>query len=72
MVLRKAQIALVVALAVQQMMVEAAAQSTQNQADGEVAVVKVTGARSGSADYNQPTATSATKLDAPLRDIPRP
>lgn len=70
MVLKKGQMALVVALAVQQMSVEAAAQSTQD-AQADVAVVKVSGTRSGAADYNQPRATSATKLDVELRDIPQ-
>ncbi len=71
MALKKTQLALIAALAVQQMMIEASAQSTQNQPEADVSVVKVSGTRSGSNDYNQPTATSATKLDAALRDIPQ-
>ncbi len=71
MVFKKAQIALAVALAVQQMMVQAAEQPIEDLQQAEVAVVTVSGTRSGAADYNRPTSTSATKLDAALRDVPQ-
>jgi catecholate siderophore receptor len=39
--------------------------------DPSMQVVEVTGARTAATPYNPSSATSATKLDAPLRDIPQ-
>ena len=70
MELKKTRLALVAALALQQMMMEASAQTAESDPQQAVSVVKVTGTRAGSA-YNASSGTSATKIDAPLRDIPQ-
>lgn len=69
MIFNKVQIASAVALAVQQMMVQAAEQPAEAPKRGGVAVVMVSDMRFGAADYNRPTSTSVTKFDAVLCDF---
>ena len=65
MLTRKTPMALLAALAVQQLGANALAQTA------ELAEIKVTATREIDPTYNAPTATSATKIEAPLRDIPQ-
>ncbi|WP_374484520.1 TonB-dependent receptor [Zoogloea sp.] len=48
-----------------------AQQSTESDGGPTLSAVKVSGGRELPPTYNPPTATSATKIDAPLRDIPQ-
>ncbi|MGE5622447.1 MAG: TonB-dependent receptor, partial [Bacillota bacterium] len=66
--LKKTRLALLVALAVQQLGAYAQTADQQEQALPEV---KVKSARELPPTYNPPTAVSATKIEAPLRDIPQ-
>lgn len=70
MAIKKTQMALLVALAVQQLSSAAFAQSVK-QSEPELPEVKVISTRELEPTYNEPTATSATKIEAPLRDIPQ-
>ncbi|GAB3458374.1 TonB-dependent siderophore receptor [Massilia terrae] len=67
--MKKTHLAVLAAIAVQQMSGAMAAPSPDDEAP--LTVVTVNGARSGNAGYNPDSATSATKIDAPLRDIPQ-
>lgn len=67
--MKKTQLAMLTALVLQQMSGAIAAPDDEDAAP--LQVVTVTGARSGNAGYNPDSATSATKIDAPLRDIPQ-
>lgn len=69
MAIKKTRLALLVALAVQQLTSPAFAQSPGQEAD--LPEVKVKSSREVAPTYNPPTATSATKIEAPLRDIPQ-
>jgi catecholate siderophore receptor len=71
MAFKKKQWALLAVFALRQMATEAAAQSAPDEADAAVSVVTISGARQEAAHYKESTATSATKIDAPLRDIPQ-
>ncbi len=66
--LEKTRLALLVALAVQQLGAYAQTAARQDEALPEV---KVKSARELPPTYNPPTAVSATKIEAPLRDIPQ-
>lgn len=66
--LEKTRLALLVALAVQHMAAHAQGAPQSEQALPEV---KVRSAREAEPTYNPPTAISATKIEAPLRDIPQ-
>lgn len=74
MAFRKTRLALVVALAAQPFSNSAWAQATTagaaDQPDATLPEVKVQGMRQSSG-YNPPTSISATKIEAPLRDIPQ-
>lgn len=70
MAIKKTKIALLVALALQQLSQPAFAQ-TAAQPTATLPEVKVTGSRELPPTYNAPTAVSATKIEAPLRDIPQ-
>ncbi|MEO6352699.1 MAG: TonB-dependent siderophore receptor [Burkholderiaceae bacterium] len=71
MAFRKTQLALLVALAIQQLSNPALAQTAAPaQAEASLPEIKVQGTRQ-SESYNPPTAVSATKIEAPLRDIPQ-
>ncbi|OWW21762.1 TonB-dependent receptor [Noviherbaspirillum denitrificans] len=67
--LKKTELALLAALAVQQLAAPAFAQSKAAEAD--LPEVKVKSSREAPPTYNPPTASSATKVEAPLRDIPQ-
>lgn len=69
--MKKTKLALLAALAVQQMSGAFAAPPPDDEDAAPLQVITVTGARSGNAGYNPDSATSATKIDAPLRDIPQ-
>jgi catecholate siderophore receptor len=49
----------------------AVAEQTAIQADKALPEIQVKSSRDGQNSYNPPTASSATKIDAPLRDIPQ-
>ena len=67
--MKKTKLALLVALAVQQLAAPALAQTRNAEAD--LPEVKVKSSRQAEPTYNPPTASSATKIEAPLRDIPQ-
>jgi catecholate siderophore receptor len=69
MTMKKTELALLVALAVQQLAAPAFAQS--KTAEANLPEVKVKSSRQAEPTYNPPTASSATKIEAPLRDIPQ-
>jgi catecholate siderophore receptor len=69
MPIQPSRVAIVVALAMQQLANHATAQNTAP--DAELPEVRITGARKTGGDYNPVSASSATKIDAPLRDIPQ-
>ncbi|HEY0844610.1 MAG TPA: TonB-dependent siderophore receptor [Noviherbaspirillum sp.] len=71
MTMTKTRIALMVALALHQLSSPALAQSKANQESASLPEVSVKGSRELPPTYNPPTATSATKIEAPLRDIPQ-
>ncbi|OGB26588.1 MAG: TonB-dependent receptor [Burkholderiales bacterium RIFCSPLOWO2_02_FULL_57_36] len=72
MAFKKTQLALMIALAIQQLSNPAFAQiAAPEQADATLPEVKVKSSRELPRTYNAPTATSATKIEAPLRDIPQ-
>jgi catecholate siderophore receptor len=72
MAFKKTQLALLVALAIQQLSNPAFAQTAApEQADATLPEVKVKSSRELPPTYNAPTAVSATKIEAPLRDIPQ-
>jgi catecholate siderophore receptor len=66
---KKTKLAFLVALAVQQLASPAFAQTKAAEAD--LPEVKVKSSREAPLTYNPPTASSATKIEAPLRDIPQ-
>lgn len=70
MTLKKTRLALLVALAVQQLSAPAFAQ-TKTASDASLPEVSVKSSRETPPTYNPPTASSATKIEAPLRDIPQ-
>ena len=69
MTFKKTPLALMVALAIQQLALPAFAQDKKQDAD--LPEVRVKSTRELPPTYNAPTATSATKIEAPLRDIPQ-
>ncbi|NMM14417.1 MAG: TonB-dependent siderophore receptor [Rhodoferax sp.] len=74
MAVKKIQLALLVALAIQQFSNPASAQTAAPEpatADATLPEVKVKSSRNLAPTYNPPTAVSATKIEAPLRDIPQ-
>lgn len=72
MAFKKTQLALLVALAIQQLSNPAFAQSlVPEQPDATLPEVKVKSSRELPTIYNASTAASATKIEAPLRDIPQ-
>ena len=72
MAIKKTKLALLVALAVQQLSSPAFAQtSAAVPPDVSLPEVKVNSSRELLPTYNPPTAVSATKIEAPLRDIPQ-
>jgi catecholate siderophore receptor len=71
MTFKKSRLALLVALAVQHIANPASAQNAPVETDSVLPVVKVTGSRELPSSYNVPSAVSATKIEAPLRDIPQ-
>jgi len=68
MAFTKNRLAWLVAVAVQQLSVHAQAQTIST---GELPEIKVQGTREAAPTYNAPTATTASKVEAPLRDIPQ-
>jgi catecholate siderophore receptor len=70
MAMTKNRLAWLVALAVQQLSPPAQAQST-SPSSAQLPEIKVQSSRELAPTYNAPTATTATKLEAPLRDIPQ-
>lgn len=72
MAFKKNQLALFIALGIQQSSNPVFAQTeTMAQSGGSLGEVQVTSSRELSLTYNPPTAVSATKIEAPLRDIPQ-
>lgn len=69
MTIKKNRMAVLIALAVQQISTGAMAQNVPQ--DVTLPEVTVTATKDAAAPYNPVTATSATKIDAPLRDIPQ-
>lgn len=67
----KTVFALAAALAGQHLAMPALAQMPDASHDPSMQVVEITGTRTAAAAYNPSSASSATKLDAPLRDIPQ-
>ena len=68
MAMTQNRLAWLVALAVQQLSVHAQAQTASS---AELPEIRVQGAREPAPTYHPPTATTATKVEAPLRDIPQ-
>lgn len=68
MAMTKTRLAWLVALAVQQLSSSAYAQTSSS---AELPEIKVQSTRDLVPTYNAPTATTATKVEAPLRDIPQ-
>jgi catecholate siderophore receptor len=66
MAIKKTRLALLIALAIQQSSNPALASD-----EPDIPAVTITGARQLAPAYHATTATSATKVDAPLRDIPQ-
>ena len=64
-------LALAAALACQHAAAAAPADAPDNAPAPSMQVVEVTGTRTAATPYNPSSATSAAKLDAPLRDIPQ-
>ncbi|MDM5180488.1 TonB-dependent siderophore receptor [Massilia sp. DJPM01] len=64
MAMQKTRLAVIIALALPQLSSSALAQTALKE-------ITVSATRDQDADYNPPTSTSATKIDAPLRDIPQ-
>lgn len=72
MAIKKNRLALLIALGIQQSFNPVFAQSdTQEQSGGSLREVQVTSRRELTPTYNPPTAVSATKIEAPLRDTPQ-
>lgn len=72
MAFKKNRLAWMVALAVQSLSFTAQAQTGSSRSSSEqLPEIKVQGSRELPPTYNPPTATSATKVEAPLRDIPQ-
>ncbi|WP_292931503.1 TonB-dependent siderophore receptor [Noviherbaspirillum sp.] len=71
MTLKKTKLALLVALAVQQFSMPAFAQTSAAQPDADLPEVSVKSSRELPPTYNPPTTSTATKIEAPLRDIPQ-
>jgi catecholate siderophore receptor len=72
MAIKKTRLALLIALAVQQLSNPALAQTAEStEAGTTLPEVKVKSNRELPPTYNPPTAVSATKIAAPLRDIPQ-
>jgi catecholate siderophore receptor len=69
MALQKHHMALLVTLALQQ--IGAASAQSPAAPTATLPEIKVQAARDNAPTYNEPTATSATKIEAPLRDIPQ-
>lgn len=70
--MKKQKLALVVAIAMQQLAGAAQAQiKPVTPPDSSLPEVKVKAEREQAPTYNPPTAVSATKIEAPLRDIPQ-
>ena len=67
----KKVVGLLAALAVQQLSTSTPAQAADAEALPSAQVVTITGARTETPAYNPSDATSATKIEAPLRDIPQ-
>ena len=72
MAFKKNRLAWMVALAVQSLSVTAQAQAGSSRSSSEqLPEIKVQSSREVPPTYNLPTTTSATKVEAPLRDIPQ-
>lgn len=72
MAFRKNQLAWLVALAVQQLSIAAEAQTDSSASSStQLSEIKVQSSRELPPTYNAPTASTATKVEAPLRDIPQ-
>ncbi len=72
MAIKKTKLALLVALALQQLSNPTFAQTASSaEPDATLPEVKVTSSRELPPTYNPPTAVSTTKIEAPLRDIPQ-
>lgn len=70
--MNKTKLALLVALAVQQISTPLFAQTaSSSQQESTLPEVNVEASREPSPTYNPPTSISATKIEAPLRDIPQ-
>jgi catecholate siderophore receptor len=71
-VLQKKKLAFCIALALQQFANPASAQTPERiAAEATLPAIEVQSAKELPPTYNPPTATSATKIEAPLRDIPQ-
>lgn len=68
--MKKTKVAVLVALAIQQLFTPSFAQTT-GSAETTLPEVKVQANRELEPTYNPPVAVSATKIEAPLRDIPQ-
>ena len=72
MALRKTRLALLIALAIQQLSSPAFAQTASiAEPDTTLPEVKVSSSREWPSTYNPPSAVSATKIAVPLRDVPQ-
>lgn len=71
MKLQPKQLSVLIALALQAISATAAAQSVPGSGAAVLQTVEVTGTRAGNPPYNAPTASSATRIEAPLRDVPQ-
>ena len=71
MKLQPKQLSLLIAVACQTLSMSAAAQSVSDSAEVTLKTISVVATRGGTTLYNEPTATSATRIDAPLRDVPQ-
>ena len=71
MKLQPKQLSLLVAVALQTLSASALAQSVSGSGEAILQTVEVIGTRANNSPYNEPNATSATRIDAPLRDVPQ-
>ncbi|MDE2417215.1 MAG: TonB-dependent receptor plug domain-containing protein [Burkholderiales bacterium] len=72
MAMTKSRLALLIALGLQQSLHTAHAQNeTPAASGGSLGEIRISGSREAAPTYNPLTAVSATKIEAPLRDIPQ-
>ena len=71
MKLQPKQLSLLIAVALHTLSASVAAQSVSGSGEAILQTVEVIGTRASNSPYNKPNATSATRIDTPLRDVPQ-